>query len=176
MKVLVYLGFIYFYFSIIAHAAQDPSITDRYIAIAGEIVLLSYPDRAVMARIAAEIGHPWQVIVAPDGQPWVVGKMPVKEFAPNQWHDYRVLVRGNHHQHWIDGHKTADLIDLDTKGRALEGVLAVQVHVGPAMEVQYKDFRIKHLPDDLPLQQAEDHPIPADVKERRGDVSAPAQG
>ena len=89
--------------------------------------------------------------------------MPFKEFAPGEWHDYRVLVQGNHHQHWIDGHPTADLIDLDEKGRALEGVLAVQVHVGPAMTIQYKDFRIKHLPDALPLRKAEDHPIPDDA-------------
>ncbi|MFI4850472.1 MAG: sulfatase-like hydrolase/transferase [Gimesia chilikensis] len=112
-------------------------------------------------RILSHTGE--KVIVAPDGQPWVVGKMPVKAFAPDEWHDFRVLVRGNHHEHWIDGHKTADLIDLDPKGRALEGVLAVQVHVGPKMKIQYKDFKIKHLPDDLPLEQAEDHPIPADA-------------
>ena len=54
-------------------------------------------------------------------------------------------------------------IDLDEDGRALEGVLAVQVHVGPAMRIQYRDFKIKHLSDDLPLQKAEDHPIPADA-------------
>jgi arylsulfatase A-like enzyme len=109
-------------------------------------------------RILSHTGE--KVIVAPDGQPWIVGQMEVKSFAPDEWHDYRVLVRGNHHQHWIDGHLTADLIDFDEKGRALEGVLAVQVHVGPAMKIQYKDFKIKHLPDDLPLLKAEDHPIP----------------
>ncbi|WP_232104827.1 sulfatase-like hydrolase/transferase [Gimesia chilikensis] len=112
-------------------------------------------------RILSHTGE--KVIIAPDGQPWVVGKMPVKIFSPDEWHDFRVLVRGNHHEHWIDGHKTADLIDLDPKGRALEGVLAVQVHVGPKMKIQYKDFKIKHLPDDLPLEQAENHPIPADA-------------
>jgi hypothetical protein len=87
--------------------------------------------------------------------------MEKKTFAPDEWHEYRVLVEGNHHRHWIDGHPTADLIDFDPKGRALEGVLAVQVHVGPAMKIQYKDFKIRHLPDDLPLLQPEDHPIPA---------------
>jgi hypothetical protein len=112
-------------------------------------------------RILSHTGE--KVIVDPDGQPWVVGQLPAKEFAPGQWHEYRVLVRGNHHQHWIDGHPTADLIDLDEQGRAVEGVLAVQVHVGPAMKVQYKDFRIEHLPDDLPLESAVDHPIPADA-------------
>lgn len=109
-------------------------------------------------RILSHTGE--KVIIDADGQPWVVGKMLVKKFAPDQWHDFRVLVRGNHHQHWIDGHQTADLIDFDADGRALEGVLAVQVHVGPAMTIQYKDFKIKHLPDDLPLQKVKDHPIP----------------
>jgi choline-sulfatase len=109
-------------------------------------------------RILSHTGE--KVVVDTEGQPWVVGKLPYKEFAPDEWHEYRVLVRGNHHQHWIDGYPTADLIDFDSKGRALEGVLAVQVHVGPPMQVQYKDFKIKHLPDDLPLDQLSDHPIP----------------
>ena len=110
-------------------------------------------------RILSHTGE--KVIVDTDGQPWVIEEMPVKEFPADEWHDFRVLVQGNHHQHWIDGHMTADLIDLDEKGRALEGVLAVQVHVGPAMTIQYKDFRIKHLPDNLPLLKPSDHPIPA---------------
>ena len=42
-------------------------------------------------------------------------------------------------------------------------MLAVQVHVGPAMEIQYKDMRIKQLPDDLSLEKAEDHPIQPDA-------------
>lgn len=112
-------------------------------------------------RILSHTGE--KVIVDPSGQPWVVGTMPVKEFAADEWHDYRVLVQGNHHQHWIDGHPTADLIDLDEKGRKLEGVLAVQVHVGPAMQIQYKDIRMKHLPDNMPLLQAEDVTIPSDA-------------
>ncbi len=110
-------------------------------------------------RILSYTGE--KVIVDPAGQPWVIDEMSVKEFSPGEWHNYRVLVRGNHHQHWIDGHKTADLIDFDENGRSLEGVLAVQVHTGPAMEIQYKDFKIKHLPDELPLLKPADHPIPA---------------
>ncbi|MGY8639658.1 MAG: sulfatase-like hydrolase/transferase [Verrucomicrobiales bacterium] len=112
-------------------------------------------------RILSHTGE--KVIVDEKGQPWIIGNMDVKEFASDEWHDYRVLVQGNHHQHWIDGHPTADLIDLDEKGRSLEGVLAVQVHVGPAMKIQYKDFKIKHLLDDMPLQTAKDNPIPADA-------------
>ncbi len=112
-------------------------------------------------RILSHTGE--KVIIDPAGQAWVVGAMPVKEFAPDEWHDYRVLVEGNHHQHWIDGQQTADLIDFDEQGRELEGVLAVQVHVGPAMKIQYKDFKIKHLPDDLPLLEAKEHVIPPEA-------------
>jgi hypothetical protein len=109
-------------------------------------------------RILSHTGE--KVIVDSQGQPWVVGQLPMKTFAPDQWHEYRVVVQGNHHRHWIDGHPTADLIDLDVKGRVMEGVLAVQVHVGPAMKVQYKDFDLKVLPDDVPLLLGENHPIP----------------
>ncbi len=112
-------------------------------------------------RILSHTGE--KVIVDQDGQPWVVGRLPKREFEPGQWHEYRVRVEGNHHQHWIDDHPTADLIDFDENGRALEGVLGVQVHVGPAMTVQYKDWKIKHLPDDAPLRKPEDHPIPDDA-------------
>jgi choline-sulfatase len=112
-------------------------------------------------RILSHTGE--RVIIDPAGHPWVIGKMPVETFAADEWHEFRVLVEGNHHQHWIDGHQTADLIDFDEKGRALEGVLAVQVHVGPAMKIQYKDFKIKHLPDNIPLLVPADHPIPAEA-------------
>ncbi len=113
-------------------------------------------------RILSHTGE--KVIVDEEGQPWIVGNVPVKKFAPDEWHDYRVLVRGNHHQHWIDGHPTADLIDFDTNSRALEGVLAVQVHRGPPMTIQFQNFKIKHLPDDLPLLSPDDHPIPTGSK------------
>jgi hypothetical protein len=112
-------------------------------------------------RILAHTGE--KVVIDPQGQPWVVGKLPTQVFPPDEWHDYRVLVEGNHHQHWIDGVQTVDVIDLDDKGRALEGVIAVQVHVGPAMKIQYKDFFVKHLPADLPLLTPAQAPIAADA-------------
>ena len=110
-------------------------------------------------RILAYTGQ--KVVIDEEGKSWIVGEIPVKKFEPDVWHDYRVLVRGNHHQHWIDGHQTADLIDLDEKGRALEGVLGFQVHVGPAMEIQFRNILLKNLPDALPLRTAADTKIPA---------------
>jgi hypothetical protein len=56
-----------------------------------------------------------------------------------------------------------DVVDLDEKGRSLEGVIAVQVHVGPAMKIQYRDFFLQHLAADLPLLTSSDRPIPTDA-------------
>ena len=111
-----------------------------------------------------------KMVVDPKGDRWVVGKLEVKEFAPGEWHEYRILVEGNRHRHWIDGHPTGDLIDLDEKGRALDGVLALQLHKGPPMTIEFKDMLIKHLPDDLPILQLKDNPIPADA------LGAPPRG
>lgn len=105
-----------------------------------------------------------RVVIDPQGQPWVVGEFPLKAFKPGEWHEYRVVVEGNHHRHWIDGHPTVDVVDLDEKGRKLEGVLAMQVHVGPKMTIQYRDIFLKKLPDDLPILKANQAAIPTDAR------------
>jgi hypothetical protein len=74
------------------------------------------------------------------------------------------LPEGNHQRHWIDGHPTVDVIDLDEKGRKLKGVLGMQVHVGPPMTIQYRDIYLKKLPSDLPLVVPDKAPIPADAR------------
>jgi 3-keto-disaccharide hydrolase len=118
-----------------------------------------YEERA--RRILAHTGE--KVVIDTMGQPWVVGQFPLKEFKPGEWHDFRVVVEGNRHRHWIDGHPTVEVVDLDVKGRKLDGVLAMQVHVGPPMKIQYRDFFLKRLPDDLPLVLPEQAPIPPDA-------------
>ena len=127
---------------------------------------MAYEERG--RRILAHTGE--KVIVDPHGQPWIVGDFPIQEFEPNKWHDYRVLVRGNHLQHWINDHPTAEVLDFDADGRSMEGVLGFQVHQGPPMKIQIKDILIKHLPDNVPLEEFEDHPIP------RGSKSVRPQG
>lgn len=111
-------------------------------------------------RILALTGQ--RVVLDPEGQPWIVGQFDVKRFEPEQWHTYKVVVRGNHHQHFIDGHQTVDVVDLDDRkeGRRLEGKIGVQVHVGPPMTIKYRNLELTRLADDLPLQTPSDVAIP----------------
>jgi choline-sulfatase len=70
------------------------------------------------------------------------------------------LAEGNRIRQWINGHPTADFIDMNQNKQTFEGVLALQVHKGPPMKVEFKEIRIKHLPDDLPVLKLKEHPIP----------------
>src|SRR6184192_3879758 len=53
------------------------------------------------------------------------------------WNDYVVIAQGNHLQHFINER---------TGGKAAkEGLLALQLHAGDPMTVQFKNIRIKSL-------------------------------
>ena len=62
-----------------------------------------------------------------------------------EWNDYRVVAKGNHFQHFINGVKTAEVTDEHESKAAKSGILALQLHAGPPMTVQFKDIRIKRL-------------------------------
>jgi len=61
------------------------------------------------------------------------------------WNDYVIIAKGNHIQHFINGVQTIDVIDEDAPRAAKSGIIALQVHVGPPMVVQFKNIRIKPL-------------------------------
>ena len=61
------------------------------------------------------------------------------------WNEYTITARGNHLTHKINGVKTIEVIDNDASKAAKEGILALQVHMGPAMTVQFKEIRLKEL-------------------------------
>jgi hypothetical protein len=61
------------------------------------------------------------------------------------WNTVHLIVRGNVLTHIINGRVMAVTIDDDAKGRAMEGLLGVQVHVGPPMKVEYRNWRLKKL-------------------------------
>jgi len=61
------------------------------------------------------------------------------------WNDYVIIAKGNHLQHFINGMQTIDVTDEDSANSAKSGILALQIHQGPPMTVQFKKIRIKNL-------------------------------
>ena len=64
---------------------------------------------------------------------------------PEDWNEAHLIVKGNRLQHYINGVLMSDVTDNDTTNRKMEGLLGVQVHVGPPMKVEYRNFRLKQL-------------------------------
>ena len=68
-----------------------------------------------------------------------------KAIKKEDWNSYRIVARNFSLTHYINGVKTTQVIDRDRKTRRAEGLLALQLHAGPPMNVQFKNIRIKEL-------------------------------
>lgn len=61
---------------------------------------------------------------------------------PAEWNDYKIVAKGNHLKHYINGRQTVDVTDETTVG-AKKGLLGLQLHAGNPMTVQFKDIILK---------------------------------
>jgi sugar phosphate isomerase/epimerase len=76
-------------------------------------------------------------------------------YRKQDWNEYHIVCEGNHIKQFLNGYKTVELIDndrqvnpfdpRDRRGSARSGVLALQIHSGPPMVVEFRDIRIKQL-------------------------------
>jgi hypothetical protein len=91
-----------------------------------------------------------KVEIGEDGKPQVVGQLGkqdeiAKTYNKSDWNEYVIIAKGNHVQHWLNGFQTVDMTDNDPKNRHMDGVLALQIHSGPPMWVEFKDIRLKQV-------------------------------
>jgi hypothetical protein len=123
-----------------------------YLCNVGEKVVLEAPDPAAKP-VKGKRGR------TPANRK-VVGKLGdkmelTKDYKPQGWNHYRIVARGNHLVHYLNGVQTIDFTDNDLddpkaekpnqrKGR-LEGILALQLHGGGPMWVEFKDIKLKVL-------------------------------
>jgi hypothetical protein len=63
-----------------------------------------------------------------------------------EWNELRIVANGNHVQQFLNGKLTADVVDADAENAPKSGVIALQLHTGPPMTVQFKDLQLKTLP------------------------------
>jgi len=77
-------------------------------------------------------------------------------YKAKDWNECLIVCRGNHIAHYLNGYQTMELIDndravnpddpKDQKGSSRTGLLALQLHAGPPMAVEFKDVRIRKIP------------------------------
>lgn len=62
------------------------------------------------------------------------------------WNSYLIRAEGNHITLSLNGRQTVDYREEDSE-IAAEGILALQVHAGGPLRVEFKNLRIRELPD-----------------------------
>jgi len=91
--------------------------------------------RGQMTRVTG--GRP-PVLLSSFGEP-----APLAAAINEGWNSAHIIVRGNVLTHIINGRLMSVVIDDDAPNRPADGLIGVQVHVGPPMKVEYRNFRLK---------------------------------
>jgi hypothetical protein len=85
-----------------------------------------------------------------DGKARIIGSVGEKDalagfVKKGDWNEVHLIVRGNTMVHMINGHVMSMVVDDDPARRKSDGLLGVQVHVGPPMKIEYRNMRLKTL-------------------------------
>jgi len=64
---------------------------------------------------------------------------------PDDWNEVHIIARGSVLTHIFNGHVMSVVVDDDAAHRRLDGLIGVQVHVGPPMKVEFRHIRLKEL-------------------------------
>lgn len=65
--------------------------------------------------------------------------------AAGDWNKFHLIARGNVLTQILNGQVMSMVIDDDVKNRAMEGLLGIQLHVGPPMKIELRELWLKTL-------------------------------
>ena len=108
------------------------------------------PNHHEVIGFQADIGQKyWGALYDESRRRKILAAPPAKDIPKivktGDWNTYRIIANGNKIQLILNGYKTVDYTEKDTN-IAEKGVIALQVHSGPACEIYYKDINIIEYP------------------------------
>ena len=91
-----------------------------------------------------------KVVIEPDGRFNVVGTVGDtaalrRSIDMSGWNTLEASMIGNHIVHRINGRVTVDVTDNQAEEREDSGILALQIHTGGPMKVEFRDIRLTRL-------------------------------
>jgi hypothetical protein len=93
---------------------------------------------AVRGQLTRVVGGRPPVLVSSFGDATELAKV-----VTDEWNAVQIIARGSTLTHILNGQLMAVVIDDDAPNRPQDGLLGVQVHVGPPMKVEYRNIRLK---------------------------------
>lgn len=95
-------------------------------------------DKSAWGNFYEERGRSRTMMKTPD-EGWLKAK-PV--LRPQDWNSYEILADGHHIRLTFNGVVTIDTQETQTS----DGIIALQLHAGPEMRVEFRNLKIKTLP------------------------------
>lgn len=96
------------------------------------------PEKSAWGNLYEERGRGRNIMKTPD-QGWLIAKDIVHH---QDWNSYEILADGDHIRLTFNGKVTIDVHDSN----ALSGIIALQMHAGEPMRVEFRNLRMKELP------------------------------
>jgi hypothetical protein len=93
---------------------------------------------AVRGQMTRVVGGRPPVVVASLGE-----DAQLAALATGDWNTVHLSIRGNTLMHLLNGRLMSVTIDDDAANRPADGLIGMQVHVGPPMKVEYRNIRLK---------------------------------
>ncbi|HLO81873.1 MAG TPA: DUF1080 domain-containing protein [Chitinophagaceae bacterium] len=83
-----------------------------------------------------------------DGKPIITGSVGNSDslkalIKKNDWNEIHLVVKGFTMKHYINGVLMSEAIDNDTVNRKSSGIIGFQLHVAPAMTIEFRNIRLK---------------------------------
>ncbi len=87
-----------------------------------------------------------RVLVGSDGKSTVIGEVGDRsqKLVDNRWNELTIIAVGNRQIHQVNGITTMDLTDNHPEAKR-KGILALQLHAGSPMTVEFKDVSLRQL-------------------------------
>jgi hypothetical protein len=96
------------------------------------------PGREAWGNFYEERGRSRTMMKTPD-EGWLKAKSVVDMHG---WNHYEILAQGDHIRLTLNG-----VVTIDThEGKSRSGVIALQLHGGPPMKVEFRDIKLRKLP------------------------------
>ena len=114
-----------------------------------------YEERGKRGRMCL-VGE--KAIWGKDGKKKIVGKLIdqagyEKLFRLNDWNDVIIIAEGPRLRHYLNGRLIMECVDLHPRLARREGILALQLHAGKPMWVEFKNIRLHEIQQQQQQQQ-----------------------
>ena len=96
------------------------------------------PEKSAWGNLYDERGRGRNAMKTPD-EGWLIAKNLVHH---QDWNTYEILADGDHIRFTFNGVVTIDMHDHET----MSGIIALQLHAGEPMRVEFRNLKIKQLP------------------------------